>query len=414
MNALLLAALLLAPCNIEEVGSARCGAVKVPENRTVRGSRQIGLNVVVLPATGVKRAKEAIYIFQGGPGQAATTLADFYARTYEGARARHDIVLVDQRGTGKSNGLRCPYPEGALDLFPPDVIRRCRESLSADLARYTTDEAVRDAEAVRRALGYDRLHLYGTSYGTRVAMRYAQLYPRRVRTLTLKGVVPPLYRLPETFAADTERALELTFEDCAADADCRARYPELRRDFEKLRAALPHGELTRGVVAAGMRSILQSTGSAADLPRLIHAAAEGNWEPLESTIRRIRKQASEAVFTGMMLSVACSEDVAFVNGQQVDQTFMGSYWIDQLRGGCAEWKVPKVEMKPAVVRVPALLISGHLDPATPPRMAEEARTYLPRSTPYRRAVRKPLLQRDERLRGQDHERVRERQRGGRD
>jgi pimeloyl-ACP methyl ester carboxylesterase len=373
----------LTPCTVEEVGAARCGSVSVPESWS-RPGRTIDLNVVVLPATGRAR-EDAIFILQGGPGQAATTLADFYATTYAAARRERDIVLVDQRGTGKSHSLQCDQDETPVDLFPVEVVRRCRErhAPGSDLTLYTTAEAVRDAEAVREALGYERWNLYGTSYGTRVAMEYARRFPSRVRTMTLKGVVPASVAAPQGFARDTERAIELLLQDCAADAACARAYPDLRRDYAAVRERLaqgPVGELTSGRVAAVFRTLLQSTGGAARLPRLVHAAAGGDWAPLDEVVRAIRKQAAAAVSLGMFLSVVCSEDLPLVRGEEPRDTFLGNYWLEQVRGACAEWPRAEVEERAAVtLDVPTLLISGFLDPATPPAFAEEAQRLLPRS-----------------------------------
>lgn len=373
----------LTPCTIEEVGAARCGSVTVPESWSEPG-RMIDLNVVVLPATGRPR-RDAIFIFQGGPGQAATTLADFYAETYAAARRERDVVLVDQRGTGRSHPLQCDRGETALDLYPIEVVRTCRERLAreTDLTLYTTAAAVLDAEAVRKALGYERWDLYGTSYGTRVAIEYARRFPSRVRTMTLKGVVPPRLALPQGFARDTERAIELLLDDCAADEACARAYPDLRRDYAALRERLAQGavgDLTTGRVAAVFRSLLQSTGSAADLPRLIHAAAGGDWAPLDEAVRTIRKLAASAVSMGMFLSVVCSEDVPRVRGEEPRNTFLANYWLEQIRGACAEWpRAATTEPTAARLDIPTLLISGHLDPATPPANAAEVERSLPRS-----------------------------------
>lgn len=382
----------LSPCTIDEAGAAQCGTLAVPENWSEPRGRKIDLNVVVLPATSAGR-NDPIYILQGGPGQAATSLASFYAETYATSRATRDIVLADQRGTGKSAPLQCAS-RGALDLFAIEEMRACRDALvgQADLRRYTTREAVKDIEAIRKALGYDQLNLYGTSYGTRLAMAYATAYPSRARTMTLKGVLAPDVVAPAGFAEDTERALQLTIDDCAADPVCNQTYPTLTADLDTMRARLIEGPLnvtvegsmvtlTRGLVGAVLRSMLQSTPGAADIPRLARAAASGDWLPLATTVRTLRLQASKAVYTGLMLSVLCSEDVPFLGETgDVSATFLGTYWLDQSRAVCAEWPhAPMRAYEPATLTVPTLLISGYLDPATPPAAADRAARYFPRS-----------------------------------
>ncbi len=150
------------------------------------------------------------------------------ATPFDRVRRDRDIVLVDQRGTGRSHRLDCHYADQDLltDLDEnqagPDNIK-CRDDLSksSDLRFYTTSIAVRDLDAVRVALGYERINLYGGSYGTRVAQHYARRYPRATRTLILDGVVNPEVVLGPAIAIDAERALERILARCKADAPLR-------------------------------------------------------------------------------------------------------------------------------------------------------------------------------------------------
>lgn len=393
-----------ASCSGQDVpGDAQCGFLSVPENWKRRRGESIRLWLVRLPATSAP-SDRAIFIFQGGPGQGASTLSDFYARVYGGARATHDIILMDQRGTGRSNPLNCDFggspaaPQRYLaDLFDPEVIRRCRNALAAqaDLTQYTTSAAVRDAEAVRQALRYDRIDLYGTSYGTRVAMEYARRYPSRVRTLTLKGTVAPDVTAPAEFPADVERSVQLMLRDCGASSECAAAFPSLGADLQaammKLEAApiaakLPDGKqvmLSRGMFGASVRTMLQATSLRSELPLLLRSAAQGNWTPYVTRVLELRKAAQSGVASGLMLSVLCSEDVPYLNLAKARQagrsTVLGTYWLDQLTAACRLWprgKVPADWRTPFKIPAPTLLISGDLDPATPPAAAERARQYL--------------------------------------
>jgi pimeloyl-ACP methyl ester carboxylesterase len=385
---------------------AQCGSLSVPENWARPDGRQIALWTVRVPASSVP-AKGALFVFQGGPGQAATKLADFYARVYGPARTSHDIILIDQRGTGRSNGLNCDFggspatPQRYLaDLFDPAVVRSCAATLSerAELSQYTTSAAVRDAEAVRRALHYDRIDLYGTSYGTRVAMEDARRYPARVRTITLKGVVAPDVTAPAEFASDVERSVGLMLRDCAAEPACASAFPELRADLQRaisqvapapVRATLPDGQvvtLSRGMFGATVRTMLQATSLRAELPMLINSAAQGNWQPYVARVLELRKAAQSEIATGLMLSVLCTEDVPYLNASKARKaaggTLLGSYWLDQVSAACRLWprgKVPSDWRRPYKLSAPTLLISGELDPATPPGAAERTRSYLRQS-----------------------------------
>lgn len=185
---------LLTPCRPAGVNeSVLCGTVTVPESRAVADGRTIALNVVVLPSLS-KEKKEPLFELAGGPGIAATSSAALYASELRAYRQHRDVVLVDQRGTGKSNGLHCRDDESRRtgEMYPRGYVERCRDELqrNADLAAYTTDAAADDLDAVRAALGYDRIHLLGLSYGTRLALVYARRHPDGVASLVLAGATP--------------------------------------------------------------------------------------------------------------------------------------------------------------------------------------------------------------------------------
>lgn len=395
------------PCKLDDLpAGSGCGSVRVPENWSGSSSRNIDLRVVRLPAHR-NPGRSAIFIFQGGPGQGASKLSEFYERVYRPARVTHDIVLIDQRGTGGSNALTCEFggspetPQSYLsDLFDPAIMRRCRANLEgrADLTQYSTRAAATDADAVRRALGYGAIDIYGTSYGTRLAMEYAHRYPRQVRTLTLKGVVSPRTIAPATFASDVERSVEFMLRDCALDRACSAQFPKLRADLNRTVAqldarpavvSLADGKkvtLSRGLFGATMRTMLQATSLRADLPKLLNQAANGNWSPYVTRALDLRKAAQSEIATGLMLSVLCAEDVRFLDLAKARAaskgTVLGSYWVDQVTGACQVWPKAKTSLnwrRPLRVHAPTLLISGGLDPATPPREAEDAQSSFTRS-----------------------------------
>src|SRR5688572_24713674 len=243
--------LTLAPCTVAGVdasANAQCGTLTVPENRTTNRGRTIGLRVVVLPATGRDRAPDPVFFIAGGPGSSIVADAGFLARHPSGLRERRDFVLVDQRGTGGSAALDCPFygPPDSLQSFlghfmPVDAVRRCREMFAAerDLTQYTTTVAAQDLDDVRAALGAERINLSGGSYGTRASQEYMRRFPNRVRSATLFGLVPPSLHMPQHFARDAQRSLDAVIAECAADVACRAAFPNLqddaRRAFDRLR-----------------------------------------------------------------------------------------------------------------------------------------------------------------------------------
>src|SRR5205814_10058067 len=162
-----------------------CGQLTVFENRLTRTGRTIDLNVVVLPAFDQKKKAEPLFDLAGGPGAAATEGARFYAEQGKEYR-RRDVVLVDQRGTGKSNPLSLPEKKTPQDylseMYPVDYVKRLRQTLErrADLTQYTTSIAMDDLDDVRDWLGYDRINLIGVSYGTRAALVYLRRHPQLV------------------------------------------------------------------------------------------------------------------------------------------------------------------------------------------------------------------------------------------
>jgi pimeloyl-ACP methyl ester carboxylesterase len=399
----------LQSCRLEGVDEPlRCGTYQVFENREARSGRRIAIHVVVLPSTG-RAAPDPLFVLQGGPGQAASDLAEFYAgRSWAATRRDREIVLVDQRGTGRSNRLDCSTgdedgPHELRELLPLEVVRRCRQALEtrADLGQYTTHVAMADLDDVRAALGYETVNLYGTSYGTRAALVYARMYGPRVRTMVLKGVAPPSLVIPVPFAEDTERSLQLLVADCASDAACAAAFPDLPADIDTLFRRLGRGpvtaavrdsatgrvdtlRLTHGIAANLIRSVLQATTTSAELPLLIHRAAGGDPEPLARLALTFQQLGARGVSRGMFLSVTCAEDIPFIDleraAARTTGTLLGTYWLDRLLPACAQWPMAPVSL-PDIGRipVPALLISGHLDPATPPRWGEEAAKLLPNS-----------------------------------
>jgi len=281
-------------------------------------------------------------------------------------------------------------------------VRACRAELErdADLTQYTTPIAMADLDGVRAALGYEQIDLYGTSYGTRAALVYARSHPERVRALVLKGVAPMSMVIPVPFAEDAQRALDLLFEDCAADRDCAKAYPALRSEFAGVLGALRKGPVQVAVEVRGadeprsyplevgsfgafVRTLLQSTSTSKDLPLIIHDAAHGNWLPFTRRAVEMREEASRGLQMGMFLSVACSEDAPLLgNAPPAPDTYLGDYWIRSLAAACKEWprgSVPADYRKAPRLEAPALLVSGYLDSAAPPRWAEDAARTLPNS-----------------------------------
>lgn len=372
---------------------ARCGIVRVPEHRgRPEGGRTIALNVVVLPAATPGSDLPPLYDMDGGPGLPATKNVVFYAGPGAAYRQRRDIVLVDQRGTGASNGLHCPELSDAASAFaemlPPAAVDSCREALAtrADLTRYGTAEAVADLDAVRTALGHDRLDIFALSYGTTVAWRYMAAYPGRVRAAVLMGFAPPDAMPPRHHAGAGERALGLLFEDCAADPACRTAFPDPAADLGRLAARLDAGKgpMPRELFMEKLRTLMYQPAGARRVPWIVHEAAGGNFEPFHSNTR---PQGPPLLADGMFLSVTCAESFGAMDYEaaaaQARATPFGDYRLRRQRAACARWPSKTASAAGAATSPrpgPALLfVSGRLDPVTPPEWAEAAARAMPGS-----------------------------------
>jgi len=403
------APLTLTPCEAEGPGSEfLCGTYEVYENRDARSGRKIGLHVVVVPATGEKKAPDAITYFAGGPGDASTTAAPGLAQELASLRESRDLLLVDFRGTGESNPLRCSYQDqrlGYLEGFLPlDGVRACWEEVrqKADPSFYTTSHAVDDVDDVRAALGYETLNVIGGSYGTRAALVYLRRHPERVRTVLLDGPDPTDSRSPVTFARDAQAALDGWFAECREDTACAAAFPEIESEFQSVIAKLTAGavdvevmnprsgavetvSLSKDAFAQTVRYMLYNTTTALKVPLYVHAAATGNFAPMgEMTV--LFGGLVDSLADGFFLSVTCAEDLPFFEMDEADElaagTFLGIYRSRSQKEACALWPVAAVDpsfLEPVRSEVPVLVRVGQRDPVTPPRWGEEVIAHLPNS-----------------------------------
>lgn len=249
-NSMATPSLVLSPCNIEGTSEkVNCGTYEVYENRSSKKGRKISLKVVLFPVTGKEREPDPFVYIPGGPGSSATEDAPYVAPQFAKIREHRDLLFVDQRGTGGSNPLNCKFFNDADTqsyfgyFFPLEDVSTCREQLEqkADLTLYTTPIAMDDLDEVRAALGYERLNLFGGSYGTRASLVYLKRHPKHVRTVTLQGVAPTNQFMPLDFAQSMERALQGTLGDCAADEACNRAFPNLRAETKAVLERLIQG-----------------------------------------------------------------------------------------------------------------------------------------------------------------------------
>src|SRR5437667_5822483 len=229
------------PCRVESVNEELlCGKLTVFENRQTRTSQTIDLNVVVLPAFDQKNKAEPLFDLAGGPGASSVDAAGFYAGPGKEYRRRHDVVCVDQRGTGQSNRLAIPQEKTAQhylrEMYPVDYVQKIRHELEkrADLTKYTTSIAMDDLDDVRAWLGYDKINLFGGSYGTRAVLVYMRQHPEHLRSAILLGVAPADLKMPLHHAESGARAMDLLLGECGQDARCNTAFPQIRDDWKNV------------------------------------------------------------------------------------------------------------------------------------------------------------------------------------
>jgi pimeloyl-ACP methyl ester carboxylesterase len=363
---------------------AECGVVEVAV-AVDAPAPVLGIAYARLPATGASDRGAPIVLLAGGPGQAA--LRDFVPVLphLDGVRARHDVVLVDVRGTGRSQPQRCPDDRPLASRLGGDgddaILTACVGALTVPARHLLTADAARDVDAVRLALGIERWHVLGVSYGTRLALTYDRLFPGRAVTLTLDGFVPVDRALGDDVAADMTASLR-ALGDGAVD-DFRAVKAHL--------AAAPHPvqlrhpttgvvlqlTATAALVNGAVRMLLYATETRAVLPVLLHAARDGDLGPLVALAVLSGEQLEGALHGPVNASVLCAEDVPFFAAAVAAPGGVAAPAFDDERPGmrrqCARWAtVPPSRPVFSGTKTPTLILSGEHDPITPPHHAERA------------------------------------------
>lgn len=402
----------LRPCTSDEGPTdAYCGSLRVFENRATREGRTIDLRIVVLPALSRNAKPDPVFFLAGGPGQGAAAMSRSVRELFRRVQSERDIVLVDQRGTGKSNPLNCSIDTDDLSELDEDAeaaihrLRTCLARYDADVTLYTTSIAMDDLDDVRRYLGYDKINLYGGSYGTRAALEFVRRHEARVRAVVLDGVAPTELRLPLFFARDAQRSLDLLLEACSHDASCARLYPNLaarlrtlveRLDRAPVPARLVHprtgaaADLTikGSFVTTAVFGALYSPLASSLVPALIERAERGDFQGMLA-LAMINDGLSDNLALGMQMSVMCAEDGTRISAEQARRESADTLFATRLVAprlkACEFWPKGQVEpgyYDPVDSAVPALILSGELDPVTPPAWGELVHTRLRRSSHF--------------------------------
>lgn len=390
----------LKPCRLSGLeNDALCGVVRRPLDPAQPQGTQIDIHYAVLPALARNRKPDPVFFFAGGPGQSAIELAGPVARMQGRVLNRRDVVLVDQRGTGRSAPLACDDPPPTAPLAesadPGSQERQMRECLAklkalphGDLRHYTTWVAMQDADAVRAALGAAQINVVGGSYGTRAVLEYLRQFPKQVRRAVIDGVAPPDMVLAAAFSTDNQAALDAVFSACEAEPACRQRHPQLQQNWRGLLASLPReasvahpvtGEVqkmtvTRELVLGLARAPLYVPALASALPQAIDEASRGRFGPMVGLASAMGGGRLGRLQAGMHFSVVCAEDIPrLARATDAPGADFGTAFADQYRRICAEWPrgtVPEAFYTLPAAPAPVLVLSGGADPVTPPRHGE--------------------------------------------
>ena len=388
------------PCRLRGIEhEALCGSLQRALDPAQPQGVQISVHYAVLPALARNKRPDPVFFFAGGPGQSAIEIAPQVAAMLARFSNRRDIVLIDQRGTGRSAPLLCDPDDPSQALAELFSFERQRERVAACLTRlkalpygdlrfFTTTLAMQDADAVRAALGAERVNVIGASYGTRAALEYQRLFPARVRRAVIDGVAPPDMVLPASFSTDNQAALDALFTACEADKACAAREPQLRERWRAWLASLPRSvslrhpltdrserlTLTRDTVLGLVRGPLYVPTLSAALPAAIGQATQGRLDALAALAQSLGGRRGMPMAAGMHFSVVCAEDVPRLEAA-TDQpgSDFGDSFAALYRETCAAW--PRGEVAAAFYTLspaPAatLVLSGGIDPVTPPRHGE--------------------------------------------
>ena len=285
----------LAPCG--KPTGVLCADIPVPLDRTGVVPGTVSLHVEELPAQGVPRG--VVFLIAGGPGQGSAhvyglgdeSAVSLYRFLFPG----YTLVAYDDRGTGASGLLDCPSLQRATSADSEQAAATaCATQLGPQRDFYSTAVHAEDLESVRQTLGFDKIALFGVSYGTKLAMAYALAHPDHVERLLLDSVLPP--EEPDPYEANVLRNLPATLTSFCSDGGCRGATSDFAGDVvavaNKLGAKPLIGKVTEAngrtkTVTLGGVDLLSlilgadlSPGLAAELPAVVKAARNGNTQPL--------------------------------------------------------------------------------------------------------------------------------------
>jgi pimeloyl-ACP methyl ester carboxylesterase len=393
-----------------------CGYLSVPENRSIENSPMIKLHVAIYHTDNQNPAPDPVVYLDGGPGGFTLDLLSNYLMVFSKLRETRDLILFDQRGVGYSQpSLDCPEVEDqshldwtlnlsmkTADQNYTQALQACHDRLTRegiDLSAYTSAANAADVEDLRKALGYKQWNIYGSSYGTRLALTVIRDYPDGVRSVVLDSVFPPQVDLFNSVSTNFERSLNLVFDRCAAEAACNQAFPDSKERFYQFVDQLDsnpqtftnlYDSSTKKFIDIPMNgdrfiwatfNMLYRTDQIPVLPMRFASLQQGtsaSFPQLLWSFITSDKMLSE----GMYFSVHCNEEIPFTSVDAFERST--SKVTPRLEDGidniqifqmCSVWgsaSPNSIENQAVVSEIPTLILSGEFDPITPPAWGQLA------------------------------------------
>ena len=375
----------------------QCGYVEVPRNWDEQSSETTKLNYLVIKSQSDNPKKDPVIFLQGGPGGIVLAMANIYSQI--NLDPERDYILYDQRGIGLSEAL-CPNLNlQLLEILALDLdieeeiaelkkrIKSCTEGILNDGRQFSTTTSAKDLEALRKHLGYEQLNLFGGSYGTRLGLKYMELYPNRVRSAILSGLFPPEIRMYDELFTNFNSSFEKMFNDCSADENCNGIYPSLKSEFLEMYAELKTNPISISInetvfvlnqqdVLLFMHQMLYSDSTIEELPEFIRALKTRNNAIIVETISQFLPRIT-IINLAAYYAVMTGDEGGFNNKEKLGKDSEGLLFESaglslfsadpEVIEGWPSVKVTSNTMKAITSNIPTLLISGDYDPVTPPK-----------------------------------------------
>ncbi len=382
------------PSGLVQGENVRCGTLFVRQDRRAADGLVLRLPVMIVRGASDPAPDPIVHLI-GGPGGAMEAYGDALGTSFGlalSAAAGRDVVFFDQRGTGKS--------EPRLDCSTDEELPACVARLAGQGIRvesFNSEESAADVDDLRRALGLERINVYGQSYGTLLAQTVVRRFPASVRTVLLESTSAVAY---DALLTSSARSFELVatriMEECEADPACAAAFPGLADDFAAILTAYPPGSEESVGVLRAIELLMQFAQGTSQVPLLVRSIVANDIPTVQRLAERV--QAAAALQAGALggfsvltnLAVNCY-DYAGLETQAREQEINGDV-AEAVRAAfpsklgaasaCAQLPpsyVSPAQQQPVKSDLPTLLLAGTHDTNTPLEVAQLVQRDLSRS-----------------------------------